>query len=427
MKSSIKVDNLTKIYHLYNNPIDRLKETLKLTRRSLHRDFFALDDVSFEVHPGETIGIIGKNGAGKSTLLKIITGVLSASGGTMSIDGKISALLELGAGFNPEYTGLENVFLNGTIMGYSREDMEQKLESILDFADIGDFINQPVKSYSSGMFMRLAFSVAINVEPEILIVDEALSVGDILFQAKCFKKFQELKDSGKTILFVTHSLSNVIQYCDRCIVMDKGRKIAEGDPALMVDLFKKILASPIDTKVILEDLKNAAKIHVLQNAESSFLKEKMQINKESIEYGNKDLEIIDFAILDKYDNITNIIDASAPFKVWMKIKANVDKMDPIFAFSIKNIRGVEITGTNTMYNKVATGTIKTGETAEITFTQQLSLQPDGYLLSLGCTGYNVGEFEVYHRLYDAAPMQVISERHMVGFFDPLSEIKLKIV
>lgn len=425
MKSSIYVQNLTKVYHLYDTPIDRLRETLKLSRKPLHRDFFALNNVSFKVYPGETVGIIGKNGAGKSTLLKIITGVLTASSGAISIDGRISALLELGAGFNPEYTGLENVYLNGTIMGYSREEMEDKLDSILAFADIGEFIHQPVKSYSSGMFMRLAFSVAINVEPEILIVDEALSVGDILFQAKCFKKFQELKDSGKTILFVTHSLSNVIEYCDRCIVMDKGNKIAEGEPALMVDLFKKIMSSPNDTEVLLEDLKQSEQIHVKQSTQGADLKDKMQISADTIEYGNKDLEIIDFAILDKYNNVTNIIDASMPFKIWMKIKANREITDPIFAYSIKNIRGVEVTGTNTMYNKIITGTIQAGKIIEVTFTQQIPLQPDGYLLSLGCTGYNVEEFEVYHRLYDVTPLQVISEKHMVGFFDPMSDIKLK--
>src|SRR5665647_205435 len=216
MKPSIVVTNLSKVYHLYNSPQDRLRETLKLTRKCLHRDFYALNDISFSVYPGETVGIIGKNGAGKSTLLKIITGVLNPSGGSVEITGRISALLELGAGFNMEYSGMENVYLNGTIMGYSRAQMNERMQKILDFADIGDFINQPVKSYSSGMFMRLAFSVAINVDPEILIVDEALSVGDVLFQAKCFKKIQEFRTAGKTILFVSHSLSTIIQYCDRC-------------------------------------------------------------------------------------------------------------------------------------------------------------------------------------------------------------------
>ncbi|NLT11433.1 MAG: ABC transporter ATP-binding protein [Clostridiaceae bacterium] len=424
MNPSISVNELTKIYSLYDSPVDRLKETLKLTSKKLHKDFFALDRVSFEVFPGETVGIIGKNGAGKSTLLKIITGVLTPTSGSIAINGKISALLELGAGFNPEYTGLQNVYLNGTIMGYSREEMDEKMERILEFADIGNFIHQPVKSYSSGMFMRLAFSVAINVEPEILIIDEALSVGDILFQSKCFKKFQELKDSGKTILFVTHSLSNVIQYCDRCIVMDRGAKIAEGDSVTMVDLFKKILVSPDDREVLVEELKSNQAVNLAQQ-EEGMLKDNLQLNATPIEYGNKEMEIIDFGILDHNGTVTNIVSADCSFKVVMRVRANVDKSDPIYAFSIKNMRGVEITGTNTMYNGVDTGKVKKGEVVEVTFTQQLPLPSDGYLLSLGCTTYTADDFVVYHRLYDVAPIQVISDKDSVGFFDPNSQITIK--
>lgn len=424
MNPSIRANELTKIYHLYDNPVDRLKETLKLTTKSLHKEFYALDRVSFEVFPGETVGIIGKNGAGKSTLLKIITGVLTPTSGSVAINGKISALLELGAGFNPDYTGLQNVYLNGTIMGYSREEMDEKMEKILEFADIGSFIHQPVKSYSSGMFMRLAFSVAINVEPEILIIDEALSVGDILFQSKCFKKFQELKDSGKTILFVTHSLGNVIQYCDRCIVMDRGAKVAEGDSVTMVDLFKKILVSPDDREVLVEELKSNQAVNLAQQ-EDGMLKDNLQLNATPIEYGNKEMEIVDFGILDHNGTVTNIVSADRSFKVVMRVRANADKIDPIYAFSIKNMRGVEITGTNTMYNGVDTGKVKKGEVVEVTFTQQLPLPSDGYLLSLGCTTYNADDFVVYHRLYDVAPIQMISEKDSVGFFDPNSQITIK--
>ena len=186
--TAIKVTNLSKVYKLYDKPADRLKESLHPLKKKYHKEFYALNDVSFEIKKGETVGIIGKNGAGKSTLLKIITGVLTPSGGHVHVNGRIASLLELGAGFNPEYTGVENIYLQGTLMGYTKEEMESKIQAILDFADIGDFVYQPVKSYSSGMFARLAFAVAINVEPDILIVDEALSVGDVFFQNKCFKK-----------------------------------------------------------------------------------------------------------------------------------------------------------------------------------------------------------------------------------------------
>ena len=239
----ISVQNLSKIYRLYTKPIDRLKESIFPFMKGLHKDFYALNNVSFNVKKGETVGIIGVNGSGKSTILKIITGVLSPSGGTVTIKGRISALLELGAGFNPDYTGIENVYLNGTMMGYSREEMDRKLDDILKFADIGDFVYQPVKTYSSGMFVRLAFAIAINVEPEILIVDEALSVGDVFFQAKCYKKINEIKETGTTILLVTHDMGSIMKYCDKVVLLNKGEMVKEGGPKEMVDIYKKILAN----------------------------------------------------------------------------------------------------------------------------------------------------------------------------------------
>ena len=236
------------MYKLYENPMDRLKESLGLTRKKRYKEHYALNNVSFQVKKGETVGIIGTNGSGKSTILKIITGVLNPTQGEVVVDGRISALLELGAGFNMEYSGLENVYLNGTMIGYSKEEIDKKLSSILEFADIGDFINQPVKTYSSGMFVRLAFAVAINIEPEILIVDEALSVGDVFFQAKCYHKFEEFKKLGKTILFVSHDLNSISKYCDRVILLNKGVKLKEGNPKEIVDIYKKLLVNQYDEK-----------------------------------------------------------------------------------------------------------------------------------------------------------------------------------
>ncbi|MEI8198942.1 MAG: ABC transporter ATP-binding protein [Eubacteriales bacterium] len=425
MKPSIVVTDLSKVYHLYNSPQDRLLETLKLTRKNLHRDFYALNNVSFSVYPGETVGIIGKNGAGKSTLLKIITGVLSPTSGSVEITGKISALLELGAGFNPEYTGLENVYLNGTIMGYSRAQMNDRMQKILDFADIGEFINQPVKSYSSGMFMRLAFSVAINVDPEILIVDEALSVGDVLFQAKCFKKIQEFRTAGKTILFVSHSLSTIIQYCDRCIVLNDGEKISEGDSAPMVDLFKQILAAPKGEKADLTKLAGHYSQESPEDDEDTEMKEKMDINPGFQEYGNHEIEIVDYGIIDAFGHSSNIVDSEKPFQIFVRIRANMEKSDPIIAFTFKDVHGTEITGTNTMFCHADTGHLMPGDTLEVTFTQRLPLPGDGYILNLGCTGYEDGEFIVYHRLYDLALVQTINEKNTVGYFDPESNVTLR--
>ena len=211
MSAIIDVKNVTKIYRLYDKPIDRLRESLSPGHKVLHKDFYALKDISFSVEKGQSCGIIGTNGSGKSTILKIITGVLSQTEGYVNADGKISALLELGAGFNSEYTGIENVYMNGTMMGFTRKEMDERLPGILEFADIGDFVYQPVKSYSSGMFVRLAFALAINVDPEILIVDEALSVGDVFFQAKCYHRMDELRAKGTTILMVTHDMGSVMK------------------------------------------------------------------------------------------------------------------------------------------------------------------------------------------------------------------------
>ncbi|MBQ9737034.1 MAG: ABC transporter ATP-binding protein [Clostridia bacterium] len=226
----IEVKNLTKVYKMYKNPAERVKEAM-FPKRYSHkiRDFYALKDVSFSIEKGETVGIIGKNGSGKSTLLKILTGVINETSGKKVVDGTVSALLELGTGFNAEYSGIENIYLNGMIMGIPREKMKEKVNEICEFAEIGEFINQPVKNYSSGMFVRLAFAVAINTDPEILIVDEALAVGDYRFQAKCYNKFEELKEKGKTILFVSHDIDAVRKFCTRAIWIDNGKIVMDGD------------------------------------------------------------------------------------------------------------------------------------------------------------------------------------------------------
>ncbi len=234
---AIRVKNLTKLYHLYDKPQDRLKEALNPFKKSYHHDFYALNNISFEIKKGETVGIIGKNGAGKSTLLKIITGVLTPTSGSIEVNGKIASLLELGAGFNPEMTGLENIYLNGTLMGFTHEEMDTKVDAILEFADIGEFIHQPVKMYSSGMFARLAFSVSINVEPDILIIDEALSVGDMRFQLKCMDKFNEFREAGKTILFVTHDINAVKRFCTFSLWIKNGQLESIGNTDQVTDRY----------------------------------------------------------------------------------------------------------------------------------------------------------------------------------------------
>lgn len=415
-----------------------MKEALGLGKKVRAREHYALNNVSFAVKRGETVGIIGTNGSGKSTVLKIITGVLNQTCGNVDIKGRISALLELGAGFNMEYTGIENVYLNGTMIGFSKQEIDARLNDILTFADIGDFVNQPVKTYSSGMFVRLAFAVAINIEPEILIVDEALSVGDVFFQAKCYKKFEEFKKMGKTILFVSHDLSSISKYCDRVILLNKGEKLAEGSPREMVDLYKKVLVNQVGESE-LSDTENDGETEEQEKVpaasaggkqsgsaqkEGGTWKSMLTLNPEIQEYGEKTAEIADFAILDEEGNITNLLEKGSGFSVRMKIRALGQLHDPIFAFTIKNLQGTDITGTNSFYEGVDVGTLEDGDVRTITFTQKIDLQGGDYLLSLGCTGYIAGEFHVFHRLYDVCNLTVVSDKNTVGFYDMNSEVTM---
>ena len=420
-ETAIQVTDVTKIYKLYDRPKDRLKESLGLTRKKCYQEHYALNHINFEVQKGETVGIIGTNGSGKSTMLKLITGVLTPSSGNIEVEGRISALLELGAGFNMEYTGIENVYLNGSMIGFSKSEIDAKLKDILDFADIGEFVHQPVKSYSSGMFVRLAFAVAINIDPEILIVDEALSVGDVFFQAKCYRKFEEFKKQGKTILFVSHDLGSITKYCDRAILLNRGEKIFEGTPKETVDIYKKVLVGQFDPSELEQDM-DANDITKLSTDKE--WKENIQVNPELIEYGEKSAEITDYALLDDNGLITNTFMKGSTFSVRMKIAFHEDIKEPIFAFTIKNLQGIELTGTNTMYEKADVPPMKAGETKEVTFTQRLDLQGGEYLVSLGCTGYRDGEFQVYHRLYDVCSLTVISDKNTVGYFDMNSTVTL---
>ena len=417
---AIHIKNVSKLYKLYDKPMDRLKDSLGISRKKRYKEHFALNDVSFDVKKGETVGIIGTNGAGKSTILKIITGVLNPTSGTIQINGRISALLELGAGFNMEYTGIENVYLNGTMIGFSREEIDRKLDDILSFADIGEFVNQPVKTYSSGMFVRLAFAIAINIEPEILIVDEALSVGDVFFQAKCYKKFEEFKKMGKTILFVSHDLSSISKYCDRAILLNKGKKLDEGAPAEMIDLYKKVLVGQLEGTREGEVPESSGLAN--QEVDTEIWKASMTMNPRVSDYGTKEAEIIDFGVLDSGGKLTNVIEKETYFEIRMKVKFHIDVCNPIFAFSIKDVRGTEITGTNTMIEHVDIPVCRKGDIRVISFRQKMSLQGADYLLSLGCTTYLGEEFVVYHRLYDVCNIAVVSDKNSVGFYDMDSEI-----
>lgn len=432
---AIEVKDLTKIYKLYDKPMDRLKDSLGFPGKKRFKEHLALNKVNLTVHKGETVGIIGTNGSGKSTILKIITGVLSPTEGEVNVDGHISALLELGAGFNMEYNGIDNIYLNGMMIGFSEAEITKRLDAILEFADIGDYVYQPVKTYSSGMFVRLAFAVAINIDPEILIVDEALSVGDVFFQAKCYHKFEEFKERGKTILFVSHDLSSISKYCDRAVLLNQGVLLGEGTPKKMIDIYKQVLVGqyPLpksDTQNLLddEDIRKAAAEAAddagkksgkgKKSAKGAETKDnKPQQTDETLEYGDGAASIIDYYVTDDKGNRSNSIIKGSEFKIHMKVRFNKDVAAPIFAFTFKNIMGIEITGTNSMVEKAFLDPVTAGTVKDISFAQKMTLQGGEYLLSFGVTGFEQNDFTVYHRLYDALNVTVVSDKNTVGYYD----------
>ena len=422
---AISVQGVSKIYKLYDKPIDRLKEAVSLTHKSYHRDFFALSDISFDVKKGETVGIIGTNGSGKSTILKIITGVLSPTTGAAEVSGNISALLELGAGFNSEYTGLENIYMNGTMMGFSREEMQRRMDDILRFADIGDFVNQPVKTYSSGMFVRLAFALAINVDPEILIVDEALSVGDVFFQAKCYRRMEEMMKNGTTILMVSHDMGSIIKYCDKVVLLNRGHFVAQGEAGKMVDLYKKILANQTDelAEALIEQKKEALGLPVGEVHTDKSMKERMNLNPEVQEYGDGRASFEDFGTLDARGNVTNLLLKGEMFTIRERIRFHAPIEMPIFTYTLRDKKGTDITGTNTMFEGADIKPVKDGDVYTVSFRQKMNLQGGEYLLSMSCTGYENGEHVVYHRLYNVLSLTVISNKNTVGYYDMDSEVE----
>ena len=420
----LKIEGLTKEYKMYERKKDRLLETI-FPFYNKHISFKALNNLNLQIKKGEILGILGENGAGKSTLLKIITGVVFPTSGTIEKKGQICSLLELGTAFNSELTGEENIYQHGEIFGLTKKEIEDKKAEIIEFADIGEHLYQPVKTYSSGMFARLAFACAINVNPDILIVDEVLSVGDMSFQIKCFKKFEEFKKQGKTILFVSHSVSDIIRNCNRTIIISKGTKIFDGDVKTGVDLYKKMIvgAEKDSTDIKKQREKNSKIIDTQEEWKKHFTGHE----KDLLTYGNKKAEIIDYGVFDLDGNIQTVINNNDKFLIKMKVKFNTDIEEPIFALAIKDIKGLELAGANTRVNKTKTGTYKKGDIAIIEFEQQIPLAPDKYTLSFGCTKFNAkGKLEVFDRKYDAIFIEILGYRESLGLLDLKAQIDLNV-
>ena len=403
---SIEVKDLVKVYNLYNSSADRLKEIFSIRGKKFHDNYYALNGINFSVKKGETFGIIGTNGAGKSTLLKLIPGVATPTEGAVNVNGKISALLELGAGFNKDYTGIENIYLNGTMMGYSREEMKQRIDSIVEFADIGDFIYQPVKTYSSGMFARLAFAVAINIEPEILIVDEALSVGDVFFQNKCYKKFEELREKNITVIFVSHDIGTVKQLCSRVLWLEHGIQQMVGDSVEVCNEYSNSI------------LKKRAKEFEKNN--NTEFKESVSITKElkledypEITYTNESIldenvKIISSFISDHNGKRVSSCLAGEKYTISIVFSTKRDIPECIAGFVIETVKGLWVINCNSIASGLKdTFSVKKDTINKIDFTFQMPKLVNGdYVVGVAISEGSVLDFKVLTWLYNVLYMQI---------------------
>ena len=391
----VKVHNVSKVYRLYDKPSDRIVEALSMSRVGRHKDFWALRDVTFEVEPGETLGVVGPNGCGKSTLLQIICGVLEPTTGRVVTGGRVAALLELGAGFNPEFSGRENVYLNGEILGLSRAEIERALPEIERFADIGEFMDRPVKTYSSGMYVRLAFSTAINVSPDILIVDEALAVGDAVFANRCVKKFEEIKKRGVTVIFVSHDLSLVKLISDRAIFLLDGRIDTIGEPSAAINRY---------IGVVLEK----------QRAFDAGTNGRPSSVRSSYRHGDRLAEVVGVELLGRNDQPSRVIESGEPVVVRVTSRFHVEQPDPMVGIMIRTRIGMDVFGTNTRLEKVSLGPCRAGDALEVEFHFDCWLAPQEYTLTVA-TQYPDGSSHDW--LDEALAFTVVAPRFTGGVAD----------
>lgn len=421
---SINVKDLVKVYNLYDSPKDRLKEILHIGKGVRHQEYRALNGINFEVKKGETFGVIGTNGAGKSTLLKIITGVTSPTEGQVSIDGKISALLELGAGFNSEYSGLENIYLNGVMMGYTREEMKEKVETIAEFADIGDFLYQPVKTYSSGMFARLAFAVAINVKPDILIVDEALSVGDVFFQNKCYRKFEELRSEGITVLFVSHDIATVKQMCSRVLWIEKGVQQMVGDSVEVCNAY----SNSILEKRALDFEKN----HSEEAQATGYHVEKFDLETyPAISYNNESIldenvRIISAFITDVNGEITTECNVNQDYSVNIIFSSAVNIQSCIAGFVLETIKGLWVINTNSIINGEETGfEVQADSMNRVEFHFKMpSIMNGDYVMGVAVSEGSEESYKVLTWLYHVLYVRINNMARNSAVIDVPTDIKI---
>lgn len=418
-RTIIEVNNVSKAYKVYASKRDMLLETISPVKRKRHSEYYALHNMSFTVKQGETFGIIGTNGAGKSTLLKIITGVSTASEGSIKVKGKVAALLELGAGFNQEYTGIDNIYLNGTMMGYSREQMREKVDSILEFAEIGDFARQPVKTYSSGMFARLAFAVSINVEPEILIVDEALSVGDVFFQNKCYKKFEELRKKGTTVLFVSHDIQTIKQLCSRVLWIEKGIIQMCGESVEVCNAYTNsiLLKRNPDLTEVSEQEYTVRKLNTNDFPEIKFTKESIL---------NEDVEIISCFVENSegvkvYD--CNILEE---YTVSVVFRSKREISQCIAGFVLETVKGLWIINSNSaICGKKGVFSVSKESLNRVDFKFKLpALMKGEYVIGAAVSEGTHTNYKVLTWLYNVGAINIVNHGNNSGLIDVDTQIEI---
>ena len=403
MPIAVSVESVSKQYRIYERPADRLKETLTRGRWKAHREFWALKDISFQVEAGTTTGIVGPNGSGKSTLLQIITGTLEPTHGSVSIEGRVAALLELGAGFNPEFTGIENIFMNASLMGFSGAETENLLPEIASFAEIGDFIYQPLKTYSSGMYVRLAFAAAIAVAPQILIIDEALAVGDAVFQHRCMRRIKEMQENGTTILFVSHDPASVRALCNRAILLNHGEKIAEGTPPDVLNRYQKIIMA--------RQQAYEASAKPAEATGNEFAERKVTPLSYVYRHGDRSAEVLQVELLDGALHPTELVETGEPLIVRIVYAAHADLDDVVCGFLIRNRHGIHVYGTNTEIQEVPFERVKRGELTEVTFEFNCWLAPEMFSL---CVAVHSGAGVSFDWLDGCLFFRVMSVMKMEG-------------
>jgi ABC-type polysaccharide/polyol phosphate transport system ATPase subunit len=412
--NAVEFQGVSKSYAIYDAPGDRLKELLSLNRLKRHRDFWALHDVSFQVKRGETFCIVGENGSGKSTLLQMVAGILYPTSGTVGIDGRVSALLELGAGFNPEFSGRDNVYLNGSILGLTTRQIDQRYNDIAAFAEIGSFIDQPVKTYSSGMVVRLAFAVAINVDPEILLVDEALAVGDIYFRQRCMRKVHELRQRGITILFVSHAVSDVKAIGDRVLWLDRGRMIDVGEPDRVVS---KYLAAMTEKDSTYLKMKSAADPQARRSGPVRAPEIVDTIPNIDHRFGDGRAEIMGIAVLDEQGRNLPLLEPSSRIVVRISVRATAGVALPIVGFMLRNQLGMDFSGTNTAREGYELAALQAGDVTTVDFYLDLpELYPASFSFSPAIADGTLMGYQMCDWIDNAITLQMgRSEAQVYGY------------